>query len=251
MCSSQWVRRGNQTVGRELTSDGIKELDWLKRLLQMRVLITKTPTKTLKLKNMKTLAKTLFASALTAIFMTSTAMTTFATRIDKQPVESAAPMTFNKVKVSGNVKVILVQGKREHIEVINGDYNPDKTSIKRLGYTLIINSTEANRVTVLVSVNDLQRIDASDKAIVKTDGKFDVKYLQVFLKDDAKATVKANTESMYTYIKDHADLKLSGTTADHNLVKDDISKLDTDHLVALKTTTTPLNQIMVAANKKN
>lgn len=200
---------------------------------------------------MKTLAKTLFASALTLVFITSTAITTFANGIDTKTVEVAVPMTFNKVKVSGNVKVVLVQGKKERIEVINGDYNLDKTSIKRLGYTLIINSTEANQITVLVSLNDLQRIDASDKAIVKTDGKFDVKYLQVFLKDDAKATVKANTESMYTYIKDHADLKLSGTTADHNVVKDDISKLDMDNLVALKTTTTPLNQIMVAANKKN
>nr|WP_068889951.1 DUF2807 domain-containing protein [Pedobacter panaciterrae] len=199
---------------------------------------------------MKTLAKTLFASALTVIFLTSTAITTFANGIDKQTTEFATPMTFNKVKVSGNVKVILVQSKRERIEVINGDYNLDKTSIKRLGYTLVINSTEANQITVLISVNDLQRIDASDRAIVKTDGKFDVKYLQVFLKDNARASVKANTESMYTYIKDHANLKLSGTTADHNLVKDDISKLDTDQLVALKTTTTPFDQVMVAASKR-
>lgn len=200
---------------------------------------------------MKTLAQTLFASALILAFITSTAMTTFAKDIETKTIETVAPMTFNKVKVSGNVKVVLVQGKKERIEVINGDYNLDKTSIKRLGYTLIINSTEANQITVLVSVNDLQRIDASDKAVVKTDGKFDVKYLQVFLKDDAKATVKANTESMYTYIKDHANLKLSGTTADHNSVKDEVSKLDTEHLVALKTTTTPFDQIMVAANKKN
>lgn len=200
---------------------------------------------------MKTLAKTLFASALTAIFLTSTAMTTFASGIDKKVVESAAPMTFNKVKVSGNVKVILVQSKRENIEVINGDYNLDKTSIKRFGYTLIINSTETSQITVLVSVNDLQRIDASGSAVVKTDGKFDVKYLQVFLKDDAKAVVKANAESMYTFIKDNADLKLSGKTADYTWVKDHISKLDTDNLVALKTTTTPFDEVMVAANKKN
>lgn len=199
---------------------------------------------------MKTLAKTIFASALTVIFLTSTAITTFASDIDKKVVESVAPMTFNKVKVSGNVKVLLVQGKRENIEVINGDYNQDKTSIKRLGYTLIVNSTEASQITVLVSVNDLQRIDVSGSAVVKTDSKFNVKYLQVFLKDDAKAIVKANTESMYTYIKDNADLKLSGTTADHILVKDDISTLDADQLVALKTTTAPFNEVMVAANKK-
>ncbi|NRF41665.1 GIN domain-containing protein [Pedobacter foliorum] len=199
---------------------------------------------------MKTLAKTIFASALTVIFLASTAITTFASDIDKKVVESVAPMTFNKVKVSGNVKVLLVQSKRENIEVINGEYNQDKTSIKRLGYTLVINSTEASQITVLVSVSDLQRIDVSGSAVVKTDSKFNVKYLQVFLKDDAKAIVKANTESMYTYIKDNADLKLSGTTADHTLVKDDISKLDTDQLVALKTTTTPFNEVMVAANKK-
>lgn len=199
---------------------------------------------------MKTLVKTLFASALTVVFLASTAMTTFANGTDKKPVELTTPMTFNKLKVSGNVKVVLVQSKKERIEVVNGDYNQDKTSIKRLGYTLIINSTEANQITVLVLVNDLQRIDASGQAVVKTEGKFDLKCLQVFLKDDAKAMVKANTESMYTYIKDHADLKLSGTTADHTMIKDDISKLNTDRLMALKTTTTPYEQVMVAASRK-
>lgn len=200
---------------------------------------------------MKTLAKTLFASALTVIFLASTAITTFASDIDKKVVESATPTTFNKVKVSGNVKVVLIQGKKERIEIINGDYNQDKTSIKRLGYTLIINSTEDSPITVFVSVSDLQRIDASGSAVVKTEGNFDVKFLQVFLKDEAIAVVKANAESMYTFIKDNADLKLSGTTADYTSVKDRISKLDTDRLVALKTTTTPFDEVMVAVNKGN
>lgn len=200
---------------------------------------------------MKTLAKTLFASALTAIFLASTAITTYASDIDQKVVESVAPATFNKVKVSGNVKVVLIQGKKERIEIINGDYNQDKTSIKRLGHTLIINSTEDSPITVFVSVSDLQRIDASGSVVVKTEGNFDVKYLQVFLKDEAIAVVKANAESMYTFIKDNADLKLSGTTADYTSVKDRISKLDTDRLVALKTTTTPFDEVMVAVNKGN
>jgi hypothetical protein len=58
---------------------------------------------------MKTLAQTLFAAALTALVLTSSAMTVFAS----QPVMTVeiAPLStsFNKIWVSGNVKIVLTQ----------------------------------------------------------------------------------------------------------------------------------------------
>jgi len=198
---------------------------------------------------MKTLAKTLFASALTAVLFTSSAMAGQTSEVKKETVKAIAPVTFNKILITGNVKLIVVQGARESISV-DGDYNQSTTSIKKRGYILIINSLESTPVTIRVSVKDLQRIDASNTVRVVTSGKIDVKYLQVFLKDDAKADVKANTESLYTYITGNADLKLSGATQDYTSLKDKLSKLNLENLSALKSTTDSVKSPVMVARAK-
>jgi hypothetical protein len=194
---------------------------------------------------MKTLAKTLFASALAVVFLAATAMTTTAAARTSILLSTPAnaPVTFNRILVSGNVKLVIVQKNNERVEV-EGDYTSPKTKITRMGRTLIIKSNEFEPVQITVSVKDLQRIDASDNVTVETMGKFDLKYLQIFLKGDAKANVKANAESMYTFIKGNADLKLSGTTLNHTLVKDSISRVNMDNLAAVKTTRTSIGEAL-------
>ena len=178
---------------------------------------------------MKTAIKTLFASALTAIVLTSSAFTTFAK--DTQPVSAAAAVKFNKVVVTGNANVILVQGNSESVST--NDELTTKTTVQQKGYTLYINSTELNPATIYVYVKDLQRIDASNAAQVKTSGNFDLPVLQIFLKDGAKANVNAKVGSLYTDMKDQSDLKLSGSSAEHSLVRNDVSKLNlTDFVIA-------------------
>ncbi|TKC05101.1 GIN domain-containing protein [Pedobacter frigoris] len=181
---------------------------------------------------MKTLTKTLLSAMLMLFVLATTAMTTL-----------ASTFSFNKITITGKVKIELVQADREKIEVY-GDYSSRNTSIKRQGYTLIIKSSEYEPVTIRISVADLQRIDASGDVTVETIGKFNLKYLQIFLKDNAKANVKATTESMYTFIKGHSDLKLSGATLDHTLVRDSISKLTIEHFVAVKTTNNSIDEAM-------
>ncbi|NQX40379.1 hypothetical protein SAMN05421820_105259 [Pedobacter steynii] len=178
---------------------------------------------------MKTAIKTLFASALTAIVLTSSAFTTFAK--DTTPVSASANVKFNKVVVTGNAKVVLVQAHSESITTI--DELTANTTVQQKGYTLYINSTEQNPATIYISVKDLQRIDASNTAEVKTRGNFDLAVLQIFLKDGAKANVNAKVGSLYTDMKDQSDLKLSGSSAEHNLVRNDVSKLNvTDFVIA-------------------
>lgn len=198
---------------------------------------------------MKTLVKTVFASALTAVFLTSTAVTTFASGPQKHYLKVANPFTFHRILVTGNAIVVVSQKSKEEV-AIEGDYNKSRTTIKRQGYTLIINSTETEAVTIYVSVVDLQRIDASNTAVVKTDGKMNVKYLQVFLKDEAKADVAANTESLYTYISGNANLKLSGSTQDHTVLKDRISKLTLQDFIASKSTVDSIKTEILVASKR-
>ncbi|ALL08002.1 hypothetical protein AQ505_22470 [Pedobacter sp. PACM 27299] len=178
---------------------------------------------------MKTAIKTLIATSLTAIVLTSSAFTTFAK--EKTPLSIAAPVKFNKVVVTGNAKVVLVQGNREDISSYDA-LAENGTSVVQKGYTLHINSTDNS--TIYVYVKDLQRIDAANTATVKTRGNFDLAVLQIFLKDEAKADVNAKVSSLYTDISGYSDLKLSGSSKEHALVKNDVSKLNLNDFVIAK-----------------
>ncbi|MCX2453293.1 DUF2807 domain-containing protein [Pedobacter sp. PLR] len=177
---------------------------------------------------MKTAIKTLIASTLTAIVLTSSAFTTIAK--EKSPANTA-PVKFNKVVVTGNAKVVLVQGNRETINSYDA-LNESNTSVKQKGYTLYINSSDQS--TIYIQVKDLQRIDVANTATVKTRGNFDLAVLQVFLKDEAKANVNATVGSLYTNLSGQSDLKLSGSSAEHQLVNNGVSKLNLNDFVIAK-----------------
>lgn len=188
-----------------------------------------------KIEIMKTLTQTLFATALATVILGTSALATFAhtgpmTEISKPAVSA---VTFNKVIVSGNVKVILVQGTKEAIKV-DDNFDASKTTIKKNGYKLLIHSTEINPVTITVSVKDLQRIDISGISSVETKGKFDLKYLQIFMSYSSSAIINAKTGSLYTNISDAAELKLSGSTEDHTFIANQNAKADFDHFVCNK-----------------
>lgn len=179
---------------------------------------------------MKTSIKTLFASALTAIVLTSSAFTTFAK--EKSPTSnSATAVKFNKVVVTGNAKVILIQANTESISSAD-EVQSSNTTVQQKGYTLYINSTDKS--TIYVYVKDLQRIDAAETASVRTRGSFDLAVLQIFLKDNAKANVNATIGSLYTQMNGKSDLKLSGSSTEYNLVRDDFSKLNQSDFVIAK-----------------
>ncbi|WP_316819886.1 GIN domain-containing protein [Pedobacter gandavensis] len=178
---------------------------------------------------MKTAIKTLIASTLTAIVLTSSAFTTIAK--EKSPMEMAATLQFNKIVVTGNAKVILVQGNKEGIRSYD-TIEEMNTTVKQKGYTLYINSTDNS--TIYVQVKDLQRIDVANTASVKTSGKFDLAVLQIFLKDEAKANVNAKVASLYTNMSDESDLKLAGSSIEHQLVRNGVSKLNLNDFVIAK-----------------
>lgn len=181
---------------------------------------------------MKTL-KTVLASALTAIVLSTTVFASFAAEL-KQPLGvAAANPEIKKVIVTGNTKVFLVQSNEEWVSMDESYLN--KVSIKQIGNTLTISSSEELPAVVTVYVKDIFRIDAADQAVVKTAGKFNTKYLQVMLKGDAVARIKTNTESLYTVISDHGNLELLGTTKNHILKACKVAKLKMDKFAALQT----------------
>jgi len=66
---------------------------------------------------MKTLAKTIFAAALTAVVLTSSAVATFAAEPVKAETKTPSLSSFNRIWVSGNVKIVLTQGDKQNVEI--------------------------------------------------------------------------------------------------------------------------------------
>jgi len=182
---------------------------------------------------MKTSITTLTKSLLAAIVLSATIFSTSVSAAEKQPVKISAPKNFDKVMVSGNVEVTLVQNGREGVSY--NDDNNGKVKVIQDGSTLKITSADNSVAKITVNVKNIYRVQASDDAVVKTNGKLDVKYLQVLLKGNAVAQIDAKTESLYTVMEDSADLKLSGSTQTHSVVMGSTPKLNLDKFAALKT----------------
>jgi hypothetical protein len=182
---------------------------------------------------MKTSLKNVVASALTALVLSASAFTSVAAETVKFSGMASVNPDIKKVIVTGNVKVLLVQSYKEWVSL--DEDKMDKVSIKQVGHTLTLSSTEKEPVMLTVYLNDPYRIDVSKNACVRTVGTFNVKHLQVMVKDNAVAYVKAKTESLYTVINGNSDLELHGTTAKHFIKTDGIGKLKTENLAALQT----------------
>ncbi|KQM69241.1 hypothetical protein ASE74_04305 [Pedobacter sp. Leaf216] len=198
---------------------------------------------------MKTSIKTLTKSLLAAIVLTSLIFSTNVSANEKQPAKISAPSNFNKLIVSGNIEVTLIQNGREGVSY--NDDNNGKVKVIQDGYALKISSEDKSTAKITVYVKNIYRVQASDDAVVKTDGKLDVKYLQVFLKGNAVAKINSHSESLYTVIEDNSDLKLSGDTKSHSLVMGKTQKLNLDKFAALKTEmNTPESMIQTASLAK-
>ena len=145
----------------------------------------------------------------------------------------SAPKNISQVIVSGNVEITLIQGEKESVSY--NDDNTGKVKVIQDGHSLKISSADRNTAKITVYVNHIYRVQASENAVVKTAGKLDTKYLQLFLKGNAVAEIDSDTESLYTVIEGRADLKLSGATAEHILVMGSTPKLNLDKFAAMKT----------------
>ncbi|MEH3115416.1 GIN domain-containing protein [Pedobacter terrae] len=182
---------------------------------------------------MKTSIKTLTKSVLAAIFFSSAIFSTSVIAGEKQPIKISTPKNIQQVVVSGNVEITLVQGDKESVSY-NED-NAGKVKVIQDGHALKISSADGNLAKVTVYVKNIFRVQASENAVVKTAGKLNAKYLQLFLSGEAVAAIDSNTEGLYTVIEDLADLKLSGATQEHILVMGSTPKLNLDRFAALKT----------------
>ncbi|MFF5381874.1 GIN domain-containing protein [Pedobacter suwonensis] len=194
---------------------------------------------------MKTLTKTLFAAVLTAVVFTSSAMVTFAAEPVKAETKTSSLSTFNRIWVSGNVKLILTQGDKQNVAG-ESNYDAAKTSVTTDGTTLFVNSMETGQVTLNITVKDLERIEAYGQSVVITSNNFDVKNLQLFLSQSATAKIKTTAGSLYTIVKEDAVLKLNGTADQSTMIASNMKNVKLADFASLKSESYATEAIMKA-----
>jgi len=194
---------------------------------------------------MKTLAKTIFAAALTAVLFTSSAMASFAAEPVKTETKTSSLSKFDRIWVSGNVKLILTQGDKQNVAGMS-NYDASKTSVSTDGKTLFINSMETSQVTLNITVKDLERIEAYGQSVVVTSNNFDVKNLQLFLSQSATAKIRTTASSLYTIVKDDAVLKLNGTAGESTMIAGNMKNVKLADFASLKSASYASEAIMDA-----
>ena len=193
---------------------------------------------------MKTLAKTLFATALTAVLFASSVATTFAA--DSAPLaKTSSVKNVNRIWVSGNVKVVLTQGDQESIKG-SENYDATKTSVFSNGHTLYIQSMESQQVTVNITVKDLERVEAYGQSMVVTSNNFAVKNLQLFLYQSATAKIKTTAASLYTVVKEDAVLKLNGTAVESTMIASNMKNVKLADFASRKSESFITDDLMTA-----
>jgi hypothetical protein len=191
---------------------------------------------------MNTSIKNLIAATFTLVVLMST--TIIAKADDSKVTVLTDVKKVNKINVSGNVDLILVQSATESVKVYD-DYYANNALVQQKDNELRISSYNAEKLTVVVYVSSLTSITASENASVKTFGKFSALDLAVNLTDNAKAELNTNTISLNTNVKGNADLTLTGSTLEYNALLNNISKVNMNAFVA--ETTSIRSQNVVAA----
>lgn len=180
---------------------------------------------------MKTSIKTLFAATLSLVVLSSAAFASTAAKDNNNVTVLNQVKNISKIEVKGNVEVILVQAPTESVKVYDS-YYAKNALVQQQDGVLRISSFQKETLTVAVYVRNLTAIDAADNAVVRTYGKVNFLDLNIDLKGAAKADINASTISLYTSVKDSANLKLSGSTSEHYAVLGSKAKMSMDQFVA-------------------
>lgn len=182
---------------------------------------------------MKTSIKSIIAIALTAVVVSVSSINVKAEDHTQVTVLSEVKKV-NKINVSGNVELILVQSADESVKVYD-NYFSKNALVQQKDGELRISSFNKETLTVVVYVTSLNTITASNNATVRTAGKFNTLDLTVNLNDNATAKLNTNTISLSTNVSGKANLTLSGSTTAYDAVLGSVAKVNMEQFAAEST----------------
>lgn len=193
---------------------------------------------------MKTSIKTLIALTLSTVALTLSTVSVKAAN-PKQVTVLAEVKKVNKINVSGNVELILVQSTDESVKVYDSYFSKNALVQQKDG-ELRVSSFNNEVLTVVVYVKNLSSITASGNSIIKTAGKFNTLSLEVTLKDKASAILNTNTVDLYANLNGQSNLSLTGTTLTYNAIMSSISAVNMSQFTASTTNIQSKNNNIVS-----
>lgn len=159
---------------------------------------------------MKNAIKNIIAASLTAAVVLGSSIAAKAADGESNTTIISTVKKINKIAVSGNVEVILIQDVADQVKVHN-DYYANNAWIQEKDGLLRISSFNRDKLVVEVHVKNLSSIELEDKSTVKTYGSFYLLDLDIALRDQAKADMNINTKLLTVNVGDDAQLSLAGT----------------------------------------
>jgi len=185
---------------------------------------------------MKTSIKTIFATGLIALATISSATVYAVNPVNETSVSASAVKisSINKLKISGNVEVTIIQNSKSNVLYTN-EGNED-VSVKKVGSSIYVSSKNKNQAgKITIYVDDIYRIEASENASVLANNLLTLKYLQVYITDNAYVKLNAKTENLYTAITGSSKLDLKGSTDLYTINMDKSSKISLNRFQSKQT----------------
>lgn len=199
---------------------------------------------------MKNSIKNLFAAVLTTIVLGASSVAANASENNNSYTNLTTVKNISKIKISGNVKLILVQDAKESVEVYDNYYTKNALVQQQNG-ELRISSFNTEALTVIAHVNNITDIEASNNASVKTSGNFNLLNLAVVLNDKATADITANTITLSANINGTSKLNLSGTTESYNAILSSSAKVGMNGFTATNSNVSAAPMVIYNANRFN
>ena len=159
---------------------------------------------------MKNAIKNIITASLAAAVVLGSSIAAKAADGENNTAIISSVKKINKIAVSGNVEVILIQDIADQVKVYN-DYYANNALIQEKDGLLRISSYNRDKLIVEIHVKNLSAIELEDKSTVKTYGSFYLLGLDIALRDQAKADMKINTTQLTVNVGDEAQLSLAGT----------------------------------------
>jgi hypothetical protein len=198
---------------------------------------------------MKTSIKTLIALTITTVALTLSTVNVKAAEPNQVTVLTEVKKV-NKITVSGNVELILVQSADESVKVYDSYFSKNALVQQKDG-ELRVSSFNKEALTVVVYVSNLSSISASDNSTIKTFGKFNTLSLDVNLKDKATAVLNTNTVNLFANLNGQSNLSLTGTTLEYSAIMGSVATVSMSQFTASTTNIqSKNNNVVIAKNPK-
>lgn len=192
---------------------------------------------------MKTSIKTLVLLFIISLVLGFTSLAFASSNVVNLPIKN-----IKKINVSGNVELIVVQGVNEGVSVYN-DYYLNNALVQKEDDELRITSYQKEKLAVVVTVAQLQKINASGDVKVSTHSKVYFLGLELNLSGKSTAEIDVDVVKLTTKVYDQSKLVLKGSSDEYFGMMSSFATLNMDKFSSENTQIKSQEKLYYALNR--